>query len=215
MRRSYQTIHNFFDCYGFCNAKSILSRMIKTADSGKTWNGHSPSELLYFTEKLEELIDTVYYIVHRFEYRPEVILDKDVNDEVWYLKDHSIYCGWYGNSSPWDFFPRHLSKKEFLDPYKALEKFTKYSNHLCWKDVIKDILFHALSQVYLDEFDNGKRILRTYIHLLKLIEATHLIEVRIIDDEMKPRRKWKDRNESEKISTNKPDDQQQEISTHN
>ena len=181
--------------------------MIKTADSGKTWKGGSPSDLIYFTEKLNELIDAVYYIVHRFEYRPEVILSKYSNDDSWDLKDYSTYCGWHSNSSPWDFFPRHLSKKEFLDPYKALEKFTKYSNHFRWKDVIKDILSHALSQVYLDEFDNGKRILRTYIHLHKLIEATHLIEVRIVEDEIKPRRKWKDRNQMEMQSTEPPNQQ--------
>lgn len=201
MQQPYQTIRDFFDCYGYSNAISILGRMIKTADSGKTWNGRSPSDLIYFTEKLNELIDAVYYIVHRFEYRPEVMLDKDINDDIWELKDYPAFCGWHGSSSPWDFFPRHLSKKEFLDPYRALEKFTKYSNHLRWKDVIKDILYHALSQIYLDEFDNGKRILRTYIHLHKLIEATHLIEVRIIDDEIKPRRKWKDRTDIEKPQT--------------
>jgi hypothetical protein len=198
MHQSYQTIHNFFDCYGFCNAKLKLSRMIKTADSGKSWNGRSPSELLYFTEKLEGLIDAVYSIVHRFEYRPEIILSKNINEDIWNLTDYPIYCGWYGNSSPWDFFPRHLSKKEFLNPYKALEKFTKYTNHFRWKDLVRDILFNALSAVYLDEFDNGKRILRTYIHLHKLIEATHLIEVRMMEDEKKPRKKWKDKDESAK-----------------
>jgi len=207
MHHSYLTIHNFFDCYGFCNARSILSRMIKTADSGKTWNGRSPSELLYFTEKLEELIDAVYYIVHLFEYRSEIILSKNTNEDIWSLTDYPIYCGWHGNSSPWDFFPRHLSKKEFLNPYKALEKFTKYTNHLRWKDLVRDILFNALSAVYLDEFDNGKRILRTYIQLHKLIEATHLIEVRIIEDKIKPRRKWKDIAGMEKQQTAEPGNQ--------
>jgi len=197
MHQSYQTIRNFFDCYGFSHAKSILSRMIKTAGSGKTWKGRSPSDLIYFTEKLGELIDAVYYIVNRFEYRPEAILDKEINEDLWLLNDYALYCGWYAGESPWDFFPRHLSKKEFLDPYRAFEKFSKYNNHLRWKEVVKDILFHALSAVYLDEFDDGTDILRTYIHLHKLIEAAHLIEVRITEDAQQPRRKWKDRNKSE------------------
>jgi hypothetical protein len=79
---------------------------------------------------------------------------------------------------PWDFFPRHLSKKEFLDPYKALEKFASFRNIDQWKQVIRDLAIHALSEIPLNEFDDSNSILRTYIHLNKLIEATHLIEIR-------------------------------------
>src|SRR5512143_3744607 len=111
MHQPYQTIRRFFDCYGFSHAGSILTRMIKTADSGKTWNDRYPSDLLYFKEQLEELIDAVYLIVHRFECRPEVILDKDTNENIWDMKDYASWCGSHLNSSPWDFFPRHLSKK--------------------------------------------------------------------------------------------------------
>jgi hypothetical protein len=193
MSTPYQTIHSFFDCYGLVNARSILKQLIKTADAGKTWRHSSPCSILYFAEKINELIEAVYTIINTSDQLPEIILDRDIDDSCWSLTDYDNYCGWHRNDTPWDFFPRHLSKKEFLDPYKALEKFTRYRNIDQWKEIIKDLEYHALSDISLNEFDDSKSILRIYIHLNKLIEATHLIKVRIQPEPPKLRRKWKDK----------------------
>ncbi|MFC0774281.1 hypothetical protein [Terrimonas alba] len=193
MTPPYQTIHAFFDCYDFVNTRSLLKRLIKTADSGKIWQGTPPCDVLYFSEKIDELIEAVYTIINTFDHRPEVILDKAVSSNCWSLTAYDSYCGCHLADTPWDFFPRHLSKKEFLDPYKALEKFTRYLNIDRWKKVIKDLLYHALSDIPFDEFDNSQSTLLIYIHLNKLIESAHLIEVRIQPEPHRPRRKWKDR----------------------
>ncbi len=178
MQQHYYVIHEFFDCYGLSNARSLLSRMIKTAGSRKIWAGRSPSDLLFFSEKMEELMEAAWSLVTRYDYKPVVILDKDTSDTVWSLAGYEMYCGRHVNYTPWDFFPRHLNKKEFLDPYKALEKFTGCHSLDKWKDIFKEFLFHALSPNSIDQFDDAPAILHTYIHLHKLIEATHLIEVR-------------------------------------
>lgn len=198
MQQHYHTIHAFFDCYGLSNARSLLSRMIKTASSEKIWAGRSPSDLLFFSEKMEELMQAAYSLVARYDYKPEVILDKDTSDTIWSLTEYEMYCGKHINYTPWDFFPRHLTKKEFLNPYKALEKFTSYYSLDKWKDVFKEILFHALSPNSIDEFDNGPGILRTYIWFHKLIEATHLIEVRTLKEDKDDRPKWQDSNKPAK-----------------
>ena len=59
--------------------------------------------------------------------------------------------------------------------------------------MIRDLAYHALSDVPLNEFDDSKSTLLTYIHLNKLIEAAHLIDIRIQPETPKPRRKWKDK----------------------
>ena len=197
MNSPYQTIHSFFDCYGLVHARSMLRQIIKTADSGKILKGDMPCDILYFTEKITKLTEAVFTIINTIDHRPEIILNKDINSNSWLLTVYDDYCGWHIGDTPWDFFPRHLSKKEFLDPYRALEKFTRYRNLHQWKEVIKDLQYHALSDIPIDEFNDDKGILRTYIHLNKLIEATHLIEVRIQPDQSKPYRKWKDRLEKE------------------
>lgn len=190
----YQVIDAFFDCYGLSHSVSILSRAIKTAEAEKKWKGRSPSDLLFFMEKLGELMEAAFSIVERYDHNVEVILDKDDAEEIWSLAEYEIYCGWHIHSTPWDFFPRHLSKKEFLDPYRALEKFTRYRSLFAWKEIVKDILFHALSPNSISEFDDDTSILGTWLHLHKFLEATHLIQVRTIDVQKQRRRfKWKDR----------------------
>jgi hypothetical protein len=189
MTTPYQTIHSFFDCYGLVYVRSILQELIKKADSEKSWNRSACCDVLFFSEKLSELIEAGYEIADTVNYRSEVALGKDSGKDIWHLTDYNNYCGTHRNDTPWDFFPRHLSKKEFLDPYKALEKFTCFRNIDQWKQTIKDLAYHALSKVQLNEFDDSKSILRTYIHLNKLIEATHLIDIRFQPETPKPHRK--------------------------
>jgi len=190
----YQVIDAFFDCYDLSYAVSILGRAIKTADKEKTWKGQPPSHLLLFIEKLGELMEAAFSIVERYDHNSKASLDKDDTEEIWSLAQYETYCGWHIRSTPWDFFPRHLSKKEFLDPYRALEKFTRYRSLFAWKEIVKDILFHALSPNSISEFDDGTSILGTWLHLHKFLEATHLIQVRTIDEQKQRRRfEWKDR----------------------
>ncbi len=207
MNSAYQTIRSFFDCYGLVHARAVLKHFIKTADSGKTWNHSSPCDVVYFSEKISELIEAVFTIINTFDHRPEVILTRDTGDECWLLTDYDNYCAWHHGDTPWDFFPRHLTKKEFLDPYIALKKFTRFRNIHQWNETIKDIAWHSLSDVSLDEFYDNKSVLRTYIHLNKLIEATHLIEIRMQPEQPKPRRRWSDREAMEKLADTVTSDQ--------
>lgn len=198
MNTSYQTIYSFFDCYGLVNVRSILSKMIKTADSERSWKGSSPSHLLYFSEKMKELMKAAFSIISFRDYHNEVILVKQNNDYIWSLTQYEHYCSGHTRYTPWQFFPRYLSKKEFLDPYKALERFTKYQSLVKWKHTFKELLHHALSPVSLNEFNDSTGILHTYIHLHKLIEATHLIAIRSDAQLPKPNNlKWKDKKQTE------------------
>ena len=111
-------------------------------------------------------------------YKNEVVLEKQNNDPIWSLIQYQHYCSGHVRYTPWHFFPRYLSKKEFLDPYKALEKFTQYQTLAKWKHTFKELLHHALSPTGINEFNGSTGIIHTYIHLHKLIESTHLIAIR-------------------------------------
>jgi hypothetical protein len=191
MQQHYSTIYAFFDCYGMSGATHLLSKLIKTADAENIWKGSSPSDALFFTEKMEELIEAVFAIVGRYDYETEAVIENAEDEKLWLLSEYHLYCGWHVHSVPWDFFPRSLGKKEFCNPYKALEKFTAYRNQYQWKDVLHQFLFHALSHRSIREFDDGTSLLQTYIHLHKVIEATHLIEVRTNQSNPLHRNRWK------------------------
>lgn len=193
MNSSREVIASFFDCYDLPAACSLLRKTIKTAGSEKVWKGTYPADVLYFTGMLEGLMEAAFSIIERYDFRPEVeITSGDLNDP-WFLNKYEIYCGWHTDLTPWDFFPRYLSKKEFLDPYRALRKFTRYRSLTSWKQALKELLEYALSPHSINDFDDGTSMLGTWIYLHKLIEASHLIEVRYDDEVKRPRFKWKDR----------------------
>lgn len=188
-QHNYNIIDRFFDAFDLPSALKILSNYIRTADEEKTWSFSHPADLLYFTEWLLQLLEAVDQLTAAVDYKQEIILEKQETN-CWMLTEYHNYCGWQTGKSAWDFIPRHLSKKEFLNPYKALHKCMKYRNLLQWKETIKDLTHYALSPAAITGFEDGTSILGTWIHLHKLIEAAHLIEVRTADKPARPRRKW-------------------------
>lgn len=197
MTNSYQLIDSFFDCYGLVHARSIVKHLVKTADSGKTWSRSAPCDVVFFSEKLNMLFEAVFDIVTEFDQRSEIILNKETSSDCWLLTSYETYCGAHINDTPWDFFPRHLNKKEFINPYRALEKFTRYRSLGQWRTVLKDLVYYALSNSQLNEFDDRKSILSAYVQLNKLIDAAHLVVVRYQPVPPAPRRKWQNRQPSE------------------
>jgi len=198
MTHPHNTIKSFFDCYGPSNARSILTKMIKTADSETSWKGSSPSHLLYFSEKMKELMKAAFSIISSYNYNDEVVLQKQEDDPIWSLTQYEHYCSGHIRYTPWHFFPRYLSQKEFLDPYKALEKFTRHQTLSEWKQTFKELLHHALSSTRINEFNNSTGIIHKYIHLHKLIEAAHLIAIRMDAEQPKPNNlKWKKEEEQQ------------------
>lgn len=190
MNQHYQTIDSFFDSFDLTSSIKLLRKTIKTADTEKLWKG-IPANALYFTSLLEDLVTAVFELLQQYDYKDEIIIKEDKIPATLTLTAFETYCGWHTGKTAWDFFPRHLSKKEFLNPYLALEKFTKQHSLSEWKYLLNDILNHALSIESISQFYDGQSILNTWLYLHKLLEATHLIEVRQSTPQSKPRRKWK------------------------
>ena len=70
------------------------------------------------------------------------------------------------------------------------------------KQTFKKLLHHALLSTGINEFNDSTGIIHTYIHFHKLIEAAHLIAIRMDAEQPKPNNlKRKNRNEIEKRHT--------------
>lgn len=186
---SYKTITDFYSTWSLPQATLLLSTAIKAAQDEKISNRRSPSALLYFFERLEELLTAAFTLLGQKEKRQEAKLPK--NENHWQLTGYKTYCGWAINNTPWHYLPRHLTQKEFLDPWKALQKIKRWQSLADWQAQLKDILHDALSPATIHDFMNGRQALSSWLLLHKLLEATHLIEVRAIhEDEDGPRPKW-------------------------
>ncbi len=187
---NFKALDDFFDAYSLAHARYMLGELIRSADAERIWKGKCPANAVWFTQKLQELISAVFAIIQEDQYPDEIILDKNNTDDLWMLKNYADYCGWHRASTPWDFFPRHLSQKEFLNPFRALKKFTRYRSLPAWSDALKELALHALSPDSIQEFEDGTSLLGTWLHLHKLLEAAHLLEVRRKTEEGKTPRKW-------------------------
>ena len=192
-------ISQFFSVWSLPQAAGRLNKAIVAASTKKIYDGRSPAELVYFFEKMTELLEWTQILVQDEELLQEAILKDSDKGRILGLTEHSLYCGWAADTDPWDYFPRHLSTKEFFNPYKALKKIVYYQSTEKWEQTLKDLLQYALSDTAFSEFEPEFPMFRVSNMLFKLMEACHLIDVRAInEDENGPRPKWKKRDNTKK-----------------
>jgi hypothetical protein len=55
------------------------------------------------------------------------------------LTNDAFYCKGQSSYSAWDYFPRSLSKKQFINPYQVFRKFFKYQDLPLWRDQLNDL----------------------------------------------------------------------------
>ncbi len=176
MEVHYETIHAFFDAFSLPHSRRYLLSAIKATERNRVWKKASPADLLYFFEKLHELLFAAFAISTSGYKRDKVLLSIDSIPDPAQIK---LYTGWCRKYGPWDYFPSSLSTKEYNDPYRALKKCIKWSDKKQWKDTLGNILNYALSANTMSETGTKIEILQTTLLLQKMLEACHLIDVRL------------------------------------
>jgi hypothetical protein len=123
---------------------------------------------------MESIVNAAYLINQEEKKSPLNIAPNDIFNK-------NLYCGIKTYLSEWDYLPRFLSMKEYVNPYLAFKKFFKYQDLEKWKEDLHEILDYALVK---DNFFNAGieiDIFSIYFHLSKLVEAAHLIDVREVN----------------------------------
>ena len=134
---------HFNDCYlinrPLAYSTALLKPLIKT-----TWKGRSPSDVLFYMDyALRSWQEAAFSIVETYDHKNEVILDHNKIENIWSLAQYHTWCGRHC-SPPGTFFPDHLSKKEFLDPYRALRKVYRLPVAPCLERNIKGYFISRL-----------------------------------------------------------------------
>lgn len=153
--------------------RQYIKEMIIAACSNAIFRKDSPGDLLHFQEMLLGLLEAADAINHAGRKSPLRIGPED-------FFNPNLYRGWQSGCTDWDFFPRSLSKKEFINPYVAFKRFFRHHSLPEWKKEVQEVVTYALITDSL--FDLGVSIdsLSLYFYLTKLVEAAHLIDVREI-----------------------------------
>jgi hypothetical protein len=167
----YQIFAEYFSAADLVSHKKTVKEALNAASSDHIWSKKNPGDLLFSLGQLESVINAAFII--RKEKR-----ESPLSIENYSLFDPNLYRGWVGGLTDWNYFPRMVSLKEYKDPYAVFKRFFKYQALAEWKTDLQAISEYALVKTSLFEACIEIDTLSLYIHLTKLIEAAHLIDVR-------------------------------------
>jgi hypothetical protein len=175
----YQVIDDFFSVASLDRHRKYISSLLKAAYSEDYWRKSDPGSLLFFQQNMVDLIKATYFFVSRVKNKTirkkAAVVEKAVINQ---MIDPATYFGRHQGDDMWTFFPRYLSRKEFINPYTTFEKFFDFKSPDEWLASLKELVCYALSR-YGNESALEFDFLKIYKLLQKLIEASHLIHVRI------------------------------------
>ncbi|MDB5231048.1 MAG: hypothetical protein JWN76_1853 [Chitinophagaceae bacterium] len=173
-------IDEYFNINSLKSHRRYITNLLMAAGSPFIYKDGPATDMLFSYDGLVRLIEAANIILARYKEvisrDSSVIIKTDLYAET--LPDTSSYNGWNQHSSLWDFFPRYLSRKEFLNPYKVFKTFFKQENLGDWRDCLRDVKDHGLRKETCYAEDKHINLLYLHQHLQKLIEASHLIYIR-------------------------------------
>jgi hypothetical protein len=175
----YKYIEEFFSRAFLDHYRKYISSMLKAAYSDDYWAQSDPGSLLRFQEQMLGLIKASHRFVkkggNKVKRKKNALLDSEsLGNDV----DSSIFYGPNQKSTAWEYFPRSLSREEFLNPYKVYERFFEYKEIQTWVKEFKELISYALES-FGNETGADFDYLEIHRQLQKLVEASHLIEIRV------------------------------------
>jgi len=170
----YEVIGEFFHDSDLPTHREMTAEMLLAAHSDRVYDLTTPGDLLLQFKFMESVINAAY-LINKEE--KESLLKIQKSD----VFNPNLYCSWHKDLTEWDFFPRELSLKEYINPYLVFRRFFKYKELSEWKEVLQEILDYALARDSIFEAGMNIDTLSVYFYLSKLIEAAHLIDVREVN----------------------------------
>jgi hypothetical protein len=167
----YQTIGEYFSYVTIDSFRKKIKGVLIAVEKDQLYRKDGPTDLLYDFKMIESVMNAAYIINQENKKSPFDISPADVFNK-------NLYYGRYSKRTEWDYFPRSLSMKEFIDPYLVFKKFFKTKEIGEWKNVMEKIFEYAITDASFIEGGLDLDALSVYFHLTKLFEAAHLIDVR-------------------------------------
>ncbi|WP_431217169.1 hypothetical protein ACQ86N_23085 [Puia sp. P3] len=171
----YQTIAEFFSAASLIDYRKDIRKIVRYAFSERAWEKDNPADILYRFNQLEKILNAAYLVNKEEKDSPLEISQSDVFNP-------NLFCGWIKGHSEWEYLPRMLSFKEYKNPYLALKRIFEFKKLFYWKDLLKMFSEFVFTNQSI-EFESleSYRCIDVYVHLTKLVEAVHLIDVREVN----------------------------------
>lgn len=170
----YSVIGNYYETYATPRARKYLTTWFEALQENGRWNFDLSANLLYFYERTVQLMEAASLIAQLDNKSKASVLTKEGLD----LMDPKLFFGYYPTYCAWDYFPRSLSKREFINPYRVYKKFFDYKPLAEWRFILRELLHTALSSNAKMDDIGSFNIIKIRKHLHKLLEAGSLIDIR-------------------------------------
>ncbi|WP_454803169.1 HEPN domain-containing protein [Mucilaginibacter phyllosphaerae] len=145
------------------NLKNIKEWRYYVVNSKQYKNQHGASVLLFTSEEILSLLEACYLL--SLVYSDRTIRHKRQ------LTDKEVETA----RIEWNYIPKNLSREEFKNPYKVLEKAFKQIGLATYRDYLKYWLHAALSKKAIDETMTAGEIIMVYDSLRKISSAAFII----------------------------------------
>lgn len=165
----FEVINNFFSAAEIHSHRKYIKAALKAASSGSVWKKGDPGLLVHEFKLLESLINAAYLL------KPDKIsmpapADDDFSPQLFVDPPCQL--------KSWNRLPKFLSFKEYLHPEVVFARFFKFQTIDKWKQQLDEILEHALLKTSMADSGIELNPLNSCIHLIKLVEAAHILNMK-------------------------------------
>ena len=166
----YQVMAEAFSTAGMPHLRGFIKKILHYSEEKEVYHTNSPGDVLFYMRVVRSLIEAGNVLKEK-KYGPIDVSGHDAFNK-------NYYCSHYQLSNEWEQFPRFLSMKEFCNPYLVFKKFFTYQSVDEWLHDWEELVDCALSQC---SGELNLEMIAIYTRLCKLVEATHLINVREVN----------------------------------
>jgi hypothetical protein len=173
------TIRQLFDIWSLPAVLQETDIIFQKATGEKAWRPPNPYRVVHFCRFMKKITRASFTINASFNeaFSKKIIVPHGTDGPELDKPVHYFGNGRY--NTPFSDFPRHLSKEEFRYPAKALSRFCSYRSVKQWKQVYDQLTECALSTTSLQVLEKPGRVLKIREHTFRVIEAAHLIHIRL------------------------------------
>ncbi|WP_018627342.1 hypothetical protein [Niabella aurantiaca] len=172
----------FAECFMFADIgafRKTIRQVLLSAAEDKVYKKEQPASALDLFKAITSVILAAQVLCRQKKTSGLKIEQQQFTDKRLYARPGAC-C------AEWEYLPKNLSAKEYGDPYKVFHRFFKYQDVAQWRQSINQALGYALAG---NAEGCSIHLLKLYVHLTKLMEAAHLIDVREVlhvDGVLKP-----------------------------
>lgn len=187
MVNPFEYIEQFFNMeIDVIDARKWLTLLSRSALSENLLPSKREMVTLFGLREYTLMLIEAGYIIYKYHWENLPNVSIETNDGNFNLAP-SMYCDpRIIKLMEWDFFPRHLSRKEFINPYKVLSKLFKSIPLNIWRKKIEELFAAAISEGGIYSCLDDKDPWMLCQSLFKLYEACHLIKIRLLLPQTSP-----------------------------